>query len=82
LGLGRKQLLALAPLVAEALAEGGLDRLAPRPWYYGEAPSLRWILLHMIEEYARHSGGADLLLDEGTCRPAPNGTSSEKSEAG
>ena len=27
----------------------------------GEAISLRWILTHMIEEYARHNGHADLL---------------------
>ena len=51
------------PLVAEALADGGLDRLAKRPWPNGEAPSLRWILLHMIEEYARHNGHADLLRE-------------------
>ncbi len=29
----------------------------------GEAVSLRWILLHMIEEYARHNGHADLLRE-------------------
>jgi uncharacterized damage-inducible protein DinB len=27
----------------------------------GEQVSLRWILVHMIEEYARHNGHADLL---------------------
>ncbi|NMD25733.1 MAG: DUF664 domain-containing protein, partial [Actinobacteria bacterium] len=27
----------------------------------GWQPSLRWILVHMIEEYARHCGHADLL---------------------
>ena len=36
--------------VAEALGEGGLDRLATRTWPDGRAPSLRWIMLHMIEE--------------------------------
>ncbi len=25
--------------------------------------SLRWIMLHMIEEYARHNGHADLLRE-------------------
>jgi uncharacterized damage-inducible protein DinB len=51
--------------VAEALAEGGLDGLAkanldgpPQP-----TPNLRWILLHLIEEYARHVGHADLLRE-------------------
>ncbi|HEY6377725.1 MAG TPA: DinB family protein [Candidatus Dormibacteraeota bacterium] len=28
---------------------------------HGETVSLRWILVHMIEEYARHNGHADLL---------------------
>jgi uncharacterized damage-inducible protein DinB len=50
-------------LVAEALADGGLDRLARRTWPDGRAPSLRWIVVHMIEEYARHNGHADLLRE-------------------
>jgi hypothetical protein len=51
-------------LVAEALADGGPGRLAA--WiddYHGEAPSLRWILVHLVEEYARHNGHADLLRE-------------------
>ncbi len=50
-------------LVDEALADGGLDRLAKRPWQDGRAPSLRWILCHMVEEYARHNGHADLIRE-------------------
>lgn len=50
-------------VVAEALAQGGLGRLARRTWPDGTAPSLRWILLHMIEEYARHNGHADLIRE-------------------
>ena len=50
-------------LVAEALADGGLDRLARRTWPDGRAPSLRWILVHMVEEYARHNGHADLIRE-------------------
>ncbi len=50
-------------LVADALAEGGLARSARRPWPDGQAPSLRWILVHMIEEYARHNGHADLIRE-------------------
>ena len=50
-------------LVADALADGGLDRLARRRGADGFAPSLRWILLHMIEEYARHDGHADLIRE-------------------
>jgi uncharacterized damage-inducible protein DinB len=50
-------------LVTEALADGGLDRLARRAWPDGRAPSLRWILVHMVEEYARHNGHADLIRE-------------------
>jgi uncharacterized damage-inducible protein DinB len=50
-------------LLAQALADGGLDQLARRTWPDGRAPSLRWILVHMIEEYARHNGHADLLRE-------------------
>jgi hypothetical protein len=50
-------------LVAEALAGGGLERLAQRGWPDGRAPSLRWIIVHMIEEYARHAGHADLIRE-------------------
>jgi uncharacterized damage-inducible protein DinB len=50
-------------LVAEALADGGLERLAQRTWPEGEAPSLRWIVVHLIEEYARHNGHADFLRE-------------------
>jgi len=28
-----------------------------------DRPSLRWIVLHMIEEYSRHNGHADLLRE-------------------
>ena len=50
--------------VAQVLDDGGgLDRLAKRTWADGRAPSLRWILCHMIEEYARHNGHADLLRE-------------------
>ena len=41
----------------------GLGRLATRTWPDGRSPSLRWILCHMIEEYARHNGHADLLRE-------------------
>jgi uncharacterized damage-inducible protein DinB len=50
-------------LIAEAVADGGLDRLAKRKWPDGTSPSLRWIVVHMIEEYARHNGHADLLRE-------------------
>jgi Protein of unknown function (DUF664) len=50
-------------LTAEALVDGGLGRIARRSWPDGRSPSLRWILVHMIEEYGRHNGHADLLRE-------------------
>ena len=50
-------------LVTEALAEGGLDQRSKRAWPDGRSPSLRWILCHMVEEYARHNGHADLIRE-------------------
>ncbi|MEO8423959.1 MAG: DinB family protein [Actinomycetota bacterium] len=50
--------------VAEALADGGLDRLATGITNdRGEAPSLRRIMIDLIEEYARHVGHADLIRE-------------------
>ena len=49
-------------VVAAALASGGLDGTHPA-WGGLGHPSLRWILVHMIEEYARHNGHADLLRE-------------------
>jgi uncharacterized damage-inducible protein DinB len=50
-------------LATEALANGGMDQLAQRTWPDGGAPTMRWIVVHMIEEYARHNGHADLLRE-------------------
>jgi len=50
-------------LFTTTLADGGLDQPARRTWPDGRAPSLRWILCHMIEEYARHNGHADLIRE-------------------
>ena len=47
----------------EALREGGMDKLATRSWPDGRSPNLRWIVCHMIEEYARHNGHADLIRE-------------------
>jgi uncharacterized damage-inducible protein DinB len=43
-------------------AAPSLDVLAAQPTPLGAA-SLRWIMVHMIEEYARHNGHADLLRE-------------------
>ncbi|HSN02237.1 MAG TPA: DinB family protein [Acidimicrobiales bacterium] len=45
------------------LADRGLGGVARRSGRDGLAPSVRWIVLHMIEEYARHNGHADLLRE-------------------
>jgi len=50
-------------MVAEALDQGDLGQLAHRTWPDGRSPSMRWIVTHMIEEYARHNGHADLLRE-------------------
>lgn len=50
-------------LFDEALGDGGLDRPARRSWDDGRSPSRRWILVHLIEEYARHNGHADLIRE-------------------
>jgi hypothetical protein len=51
-------------IIRGALADGGLDRLSVRESRRGEGRfSLRWIIVHMIEEYARHNGHADLLRE-------------------
>lgn len=48
---------------ALSAADGqGLDALAARDTR-GQRVSLRWILLHMVEEYARHNGHADLVRE-------------------
>lgn len=50
--------------VRDALAGGGLDALSHRPdRRTGERFTLRWILMHLVEEYARHNGHADLLRE-------------------
>jgi uncharacterized damage-inducible protein DinB len=48
--------------IDRALAEGGLDRRAIMPGG-DRSPSLRRILVDMIEEYSRHVGHADLIRE-------------------
>jgi hypothetical protein len=49
--------------IAEAITKGGLDFAAVRGWPDGRSPSLRRLLIDMIEEYARHTGHADLIRE-------------------
>jgi uncharacterized damage-inducible protein DinB len=51
-------------ILDQVLADDGLDRLSVREDRRGGGPfNLRWILVHMIEEYARHNGHADLIRE-------------------
>lgn len=50
-------------LVAEVVKERGLDGPASFTWPNGRIPSVRDMLLDMIEEYARHTGHADILRE-------------------
>lgn len=47
---------------ANTAAVGSLDEVGRRQ-RHGHDVSLRWILVHMIEEYARHNGHADFLRE-------------------
>ena len=44
------------------MAGKDLDDVVPFPWG-GPDRDIRWICLHMIEEYARHNGHADLIRE-------------------
>jgi uncharacterized damage-inducible protein DinB len=47
----------------DVVASAELDQTYFRAKHGGETISLRWILVHLIEEYARHCGHADLLRE-------------------
>lgn len=51
--------------ILDDLAAGpeGLGRLAARETRRGGTVSLRWVLAHLVQEYARHAGHADLLRE-------------------
>ena len=51
--------------IERGLATGGLEASSAvtSRRKEGEHFSLRWVILHMIEEYARHNGHADLLRE-------------------
>ena len=52
-------------LIKQALAKDGLDTLSARASRRPDEGrfSLRWIVTHMIEEYSRHNGHADLVRE-------------------
>jgi len=49
--------------LAAALDDGGLDQLIDPGWPDGRRFSLRRLLCDLLEEYARHTGHADLLRE-------------------
>ena len=50
-------------LVTDVINERGLDGPASFTWPDGRTPTVRAMLLDMIEEYARHTGHADILRE-------------------
>jgi hypothetical protein len=62
----------VAAAYAEAIARANeiieacedLSQPAPRSARPQSAPAMRWILVHMIEETARHAGHADILREQ------------------
>ncbi|RYP88233.1 DinB family protein [Nocardioides guangzhouensis] len=50
-------------IIRAALADGGLDTRSALPSRDGGHFDLRWILTHLVEEYARHNGHADLIRE-------------------
>ena len=49
--------------LGDALAEGGLEQPLKVGWPDGRTPSLRRMMVDLIEEYARHTGHADVLRE-------------------
>jgi hypothetical protein len=58
---GYREAVERANQVIEACRD--LTLPAPRPARRGPAPSMRWVLVHMIEETGRHAGHADILRE-------------------
>ena len=50
-------------VVAQVMEDRGLDGPASFSWPDGRTPDVRSMLLDMIEEYARHTGHADILRE-------------------
>lgn len=45
------------------IAEHDLDDRSVTPHRSGERPTLRWVVLHLVEENARHNGHLDILRE-------------------
>ncbi|MFC4591046.1 DinB family protein [Sphaerisporangium corydalis] len=62
-GLWRDAVARSRANVRQAVAEGDMGRLAAFTTSRGESPSLRRLMIDVIEEYARHVGHADLIRE-------------------
>ena len=58
-----KEVQVARAITATARPDDVAKRVATDPQRAGFQPNMRWILVHMIEEYARHCGHADLLRE-------------------
>lgn len=54
---------ALWPRVDRIVAESSLEDLCARPEPALDPVNLRWVLMHLLEETARHAGHADILRE-------------------
>ncbi len=62
-GLWRDAIDRSRRIQADVIAKRGLDGPASFTWPNGKTPTVRAMLLDMIEEYARHTGHADILRE-------------------
>jgi hypothetical protein len=49
--------------LAAAYADGGSEAVSSVAWSAGEPPRLRRLVVDLVEEYARHTGHADLIRE-------------------
>ncbi|MHB6907516.1 DinB family protein [Streptomyces sp. DB-54] len=64
LGLWRAEIARSRELIAgSSLTDSGKPSEEEAQYLGDQGVSLRWILVHMIEEYARHNGHADLIRE-------------------
>ena len=54
---------AVWPITARIVEEAGLDRTFPDPNGGPTQLDVRWVLVHLIQEVARHAGHADVLRE-------------------
>ena len=63
IGVGPRSSAALSAHAASDQVIDELDLEATGTAWFGDAVSLRWVLIHMIEETARHAGHVDILRE-------------------